>query len=42
MLGDKDLQNGTVAIRSRDDRKISNLTAEEIYQKFIDLEKRYL
>lgn len=42
MLGDKDIQNGTIAIRSRDDRKISNLTADEIYQKFIDLEKRYL
>lgn len=41
MLGDKDLQNGTVAIRSRDDRNISNSTAEDIYKKFVMLEKQY-
>lgn len=41
MLGDKDIQKGTVAIRSRDDRKVTNLTAEEIYAKFIEIERRY-
>lgn len=41
MVGDKDIQAGTVAIRSRDDRKISNLTADQIYKMFIELEREY-
>lgn len=41
MVGDKDLENGTVSIRSRDSRQVSNLTVEEIYKKFVELEKNY-
>lgn len=41
MVGDKDINKGTVAIRSRDNRKVENLTVDEIYGKFIDLEKNY-
>ncbi|KAI5949657.1 MST1 [Candida margitis] len=41
LIGDKDIANGTFSIRSRDDRKVSNLTGEEIYHKFIDLERSY-
>lgn len=41
MLGDKDLENRTVAVRTRDSRKVENMKVEEIYQKFVDLEKRY-
>lgn len=41
MVGDRDIQNGTVAIRTRDNRKISNMTTDEIYQMFINLEKKY-
>ncbi|ODV80815.1 threonyl-tRNA synthetase [Suhomyces tanzawaensis NRRL Y-17324] len=41
MLGDKDIELGTVAIRSRDNRKVSNLTSQEVYKMFIDLEKHY-
>lgn len=41
MLGDKDILNGTVAIRSRDDRKVSNLTVDEVYEMFVSLEREY-
>lgn len=41
MLGDKDLEAGTVAIRSRDDRKVENLTPSQVYDKFVHLEKMY-
>lgn len=41
MVGDKDIENGTVAIRSRDGRKVENKTVEEIYEKFVLLEKQY-
>lgn len=41
IIGDKDIANGTYAVRSRDDRTIYNLTGEDIYKKFIDLEKSY-
>ncbi|KAI5953607.1 MST1 [Candida jiufengensis] len=41
LIGDKDIANGTYAIRSRDDRKIINKTADEIYEQFIELEKSY-
>lgn len=41
MIGDKDIEKGTVAIRSRDNRKIENLTPTEIYEKFIKLEKAF-
>lgn len=41
-IGDKDISSQTVAIRSRNDRKITSMRAEDIYQKFIDLERNYL
>lgn len=41
MVGDKDIQNGTVAVRSRESKKVENLTVEELYQRFIDLERSY-
>lgn len=41
MIGDKELQNGNVAVRSRDDRKIENMLVEDLYQKFIDLQRNY-
>ncbi|CAI5758908.1 unnamed protein product [Candida verbasci] len=41
LIGDKDIKNGTHAIRTRDDRKIQNLTTEEIYSLFISLENSY-
>ncbi|WEJ93529.1 threonyl-tRNA synthetase [Yamadazyma tenuis] len=41
MVGDKDIDSGTVAIRSRDSRQVQNMTVDEIYQKFIALEKKY-
>lgn len=41
MVGDKDIENGTVAVRTRDLRKVSNMTVNEIYKKFVELEKNY-
>lgn len=41
MVGDKDIEKGTIAIRSRSDRKVQNLTVDEIYSKFINLEKQF-
>lgn len=41
MIGDKDIEKGTVAVRTRDSRKVENVTAEELYQRFIALEKLY-
>ena len=41
MIGDKDIANGTFAVRSRDDRKIKNMTSDEIYKMFIALEQSY-
>lgn len=41
MIGDKDIKNGTVAIRTRDSRQIVNLKPEEIYEKFVELEKSF-
>lgn len=41
MVGDKDIENGTIAIRSRDNRKVENKTVEEVYHMFIELEKSY-
>lgn len=41
LIGDRDIANGTYSVRSRDDRKVENLTGDEIYQKFVDLEKKY-
>lgn len=41
MVGDKDIEKGTVAVRTRDSRKVENMPVEEIYQKFVELEKAY-
>ncbi|RLV93133.1 Threonine--tRNA ligase mitochondrial [Spathaspora sp. JA1] len=41
MVGDKDIANGTFAIRTRNERNITNMTGEEIYDMFIRLEKTY-
>ncbi|KAK6198700.1 uncharacterized protein RJT21DRAFT_122314 [Scheffersomyces amazonensis] len=41
MIGDKDIEKGTVAIRHRDDRKVNNMTPQEVYDMFIELEKNY-
>lgn len=42
MLGDKDIEKRTVAARTRDSRKVTNMTPAEIVDLFIDLEKKYL
>lgn len=41
MVGDRDIENGTVAIRSRDNRKVSNMTPIEVRNMFIELECQY-
>lgn len=41
VIGDKDIKSGTVAVRSRDDNKLVNLTVEELFKMFIELEKTY-
>lgn len=41
MVGDKDIANGTIAIRSRDSRKVDNKTVEDVYRMFVELEKSY-
>lgn len=41
MVGDKDMENGTIAVRTRDSRKIDNMTVEQIYRTFVELEKAY-
>ncbi|SJM86796.1 probable Threonine--tRNA ligase, mitochondrial [Zygosaccharomyces bailii] len=41
IIGDKEVETGKFAIRTRADRKLEHLTAEEIFSKFCDLEKNY-
>lgn len=41
LVGDTEISNSTVAIRSKSDRKITNSTISEVYEQFIDLEKSY-
>lgn len=41
MVGDKDVAKGTVAVRTRDSRKVADLKVEELYQTFVDLEKAF-
>lgn len=41
MIGDRDIEKGTVAVRERGSKKVENLEVAEIYQRFVDLEKRY-
>lgn len=41
LIGDKDIANGTFAVRTRDDRKVHNMTSDEIYDLFVKLERSY-
>lgn len=41
MLGDKDIANGTIAVRTRDSRTVEALAAEDILKKFVELERKY-
>ncbi|GEQ67687.1 hypothetical protein JCM33374_g1352 [Metschnikowia sp. JCM 33374] len=41
MIGDKDIANNTISVRTRDDRKVENLSVEELYGRFVELEKTY-
>lgn len=41
MIGDKDIQEGTIAVRTRDDRTVTNMKVEELYKHFIELERSY-
>ncbi|KAG0682569.1 hypothetical protein C6P40_002420 [Pichia californica] len=41
LIGDKEIENGELAIRSRNDRKIEKLTVEQISEKFNKLENNY-
>lgn len=41
MVGDKDIQNGTVSVRTRDDRHVENLSTKDLYDRFVQLEKTY-
>lgn len=41
MLGDRDIEKGTVAVRTRESRKVLNMTPEEIKELFVSLERSY-
>lgn len=41
LVGDKDIASGTISVRTRDDRKVVNMKAEELYAKFVEHEKNY-
>lgn len=41
VVGDKDVENGTVAVRTRDNRALTSMTVDEIYAKFVELERSY-
>lgn len=41
LVGDKEIESGMLAIRSRSDRKIEKLSVENIVQKFQQLENNY-
>lgn len=41
MVGDRDIANGTVSVRTRDSRAVENVTVEELYARFVELEKKY-
>ncbi|GMG44616.1 unnamed protein product [Ambrosiozyma monospora] len=42
LVGEKEIKNGNIAIRSRENRKIENLTTEEVLEKFKSLEDSYI
>ncbi|GBL48524.1 threonine-tRNA_ligase [Candidozyma auris] len=41
MIGDKDIEKGTVAVRTRESRKVSNMTPKELKELFVALERNY-
>lgn len=41
MLGDRDIEQGTVAVRTRENRKVKNMTAKEISDLFVSLERSF-
>lgn len=41
MIGDKDIEKGTVAVRSRNSRQVENMTVNDLYSRFVELEKSY-
>ncbi|BFZ61839.1 hypothetical protein YB2330_002916 [Saitoella coloradoensis] len=41
VVGQKEMVNGTVAVRSRDGKQLGEKTVEEVYQMFLELEKTY-
>lgn len=41
MIGDKDIEKGTVAVRTRESRKVLNMTPKELKELFVALERNY-
>lgn len=41
MLGDRDIEQGTVAVRTRENRKVKNMTPKEIGDLFVSLERSF-
>ncbi|CAR26600.1 ZYRO0B13596p [Zygosaccharomyces rouxii] len=41
IIGDKEVETGRYAIRTREDRQLEHLTDDEIFNKFRELEKHY-
>ncbi|QEU60436.1 Mst1 [Kluyveromyces lactis] len=41
MIGDKEVEAGKVAIRTRESKKVDLLTIEDVFERFVDLEKNY-
>lgn len=41
LIGDKDIERGRYAVRTLTSRKVVEMTADEIYQMFIELEKKF-
>ena len=40
-IGDKDIEKGTVAVRTRESRKLKHYEIDELYDQFIELEKDF-
>ncbi|KAM9893700.1 hypothetical protein OXX59_004598 [Metschnikowia pulcherrima] len=41
MVGDRDIANGTVSVRSRDSRAVENVAVDDLYRRFIELERAF-
>lgn len=41
MIGDKEVETGKVSIRTRESRNVENITIDEIFDRFVELEKNY-